>query len=170
MGGAIQPVGRQRVLLYLLVLTGMVLYENVIQVIIVKVKQQTKSNVNQDHMLPEEDPLRVLNARPVPILTRLVPFRVKIVTLVPTNRNPMLRDVFQCKKDSIVQDQQPKWNVQRVKEEMVVVHVAQHAKNAIKEDFKRWREKPYVSIVPADGILQPVGRLDASQYHRGRTL
>ena len=95
MGGAIQSVGRQRVLLYLLVLTGMVLYENVIQVIIVKVKQQTKSNVNQDHMLLEEDPLRVLNARPVPLPTRLVPFRVKIVTLVPTNRNPMLRYAFQ---------------------------------------------------------------------------
>ena len=141
MGGAIQPVGRQRVLLYLLVPTGMVLYENVIQVIIVKVKQQTKSNVNQDHMLPEEDPLRALNARPVPIPTRLVPFRVKIVTLVPTNRNPMLRDVFQCKKDSIVQDQQPKWNVQQVKEETVVVKLV---KNATKEDFKIWLETPHV--------------------------
>ena len=141
MGGAIQPVGRQRVLLYLLVPTGMVLYENVIQVIIVKVKQQTKSNVNQDHMLPEEDPLRALNARPVPIPTRLVPFRVKIVTLVPTNRNPMLRTVFQCKKGFTNRVQQPRSNVQRVKQEEVVIQVV---KNATKEDFKPWRGTPPV--------------------------
>ena len=108
MGGAIQPVGRQRVLLYLLVLTGMVLYENVIQVIIVKVKQQTKSNVYQDRMLQEQDPLHALNAHPERMPTLLGPTPVKSVTLIPTNPHPMLRNAFQCKKGSTNPAQQLK--------------------------------------------------------------
>ena len=120
---------------------GTVKYVNAKQVIIALVKPQTKPLAHPAPTPPTKDPLHALNARPVPIPTRLVPFRVKIVTLVPTNRNPMLRIVFQCKKDTTGPVRQPKSNVQRVKQEAVVIQVV---KNATKEDFKPWRGTPPV--------------------------
>ena len=81
------------------------------------------------------------------MLNLLVPSRVKTVTLVPTNRNPILRNAFLCKKDTTGPVQQPKSNVQRVKQETVVIQLV---KNATEEDFKPWRETPHVCIVPVD--------------------
>ena len=120
MVGVIQPTGRQHVMLYLLVLTvGMVKYDNVILVIIVKVKQQTKQLAHLDPTPPTKDPLFASNAHPVPMPTRLVPCRVKIVTLLPTNPNPMRRNAFQCKKDTTNRVQRPKLNARRVKQDVV---------------------------------------------------
>ena len=110
--------------------------------------------------------MHALNAHPERMPTLSVPKLAKLVALIPTNPNPMLRNALQCKKGSTNPAQQPKSNVQRVKEETVVVQLV---KNAIKEDFKRWRETPHVSIVRVDGVLQQLDRLDAFQYHRGRT-
>jgi hypothetical protein len=90
---------------------------------------------------PTKDPLHALNAHPVPTPTRLAPSRVKTVTRVPTNRNPILRNAFQCKKDTTGPVQQPKSNAQRVKQETVVIQLV---KNATKEDFKTWQETPHV--------------------------
>ena len=99
--------------------------------------------------------MHALNAHLERMLNLLVPSRVKIVTLVPTNRNPILRNAFQCKKDTTGPVQQPKSNVQRVKQETVVVQLV---KNATEEDFKPWRETQHVSIVPVGGVIQPMGR------------
>jgi len=90
---------------------------------------------------PTKDPLDALNAHPVPMPARLVPYLVKIVIPIPTNGNPTLRNVSQCKKGTTNRAQQRKWNVQRVKEETVVMKLVN---NATKEDFKRWRETPHV--------------------------
>ena len=43
---------------------------------------------------PTMDPLDALNAHQVPMPTRLVPSRVKIVVLIPTNPNPMLQNAI----------------------------------------------------------------------------
>ena len=94
-----------------------------------------------DSTPPNQDPLRALNAHPERMPTLLGSSRVKSVTLIPTNPHPMLRNAFQCKKGSTGPVQQPKWNVQRVKQETVVVQLV---KNAPKEDFKTWRETPHV--------------------------
>ena len=69
--------------------------------------------------------------------------QVIVIRVVMMNINPIrvLQIVFQCKKDFIVQDQQRKWNAQRVKEETVATQLV---KNATKEDFKTWRVIPRV--------------------------
>ena len=109
MGGVIQPRDQRHVMLYLLVLTvRMAQYENVIQVIIAKVKQQTKPIVYQDPMLQEKGQFYVLNAHLERMPTLSVPKLAKIVKTMHTNQNPMLRNAFQCKKGSTNQAQQPK--------------------------------------------------------------
>jgi hypothetical protein len=86
-------------MLSLLVRTvGMALIENVIWVIFVKVTPPIKPLANRDPTPPTKDPLDALNVHPVRMPTRLVPYLVKIVTLIPTNPNPMLQNAFQCKK------------------------------------------------------------------------
>ena len=66
-----------------------------------------------------------------------------VIRVVMMNINPIrvLPIVRKFKKDFIVQEQQRKWNVQRVKEETVVMKLVN---NATKEDFKTWRETPHV--------------------------
>ena len=66
-----------------------------------------------------------------------------VIRVVMMNINPIrvLPIVRKFKKDFIVQEQQRKWNVQRVKQETVVMKLVN---NATKEDFKRWRETPHV--------------------------
>jgi hypothetical protein len=75
-------------------------FENANQDIIVLAKHSMKPLAHLDPTPPTKDPLDALNAHPVPLPTRLVPKLVKIVTLIPTNPNPMRRNAFQCKKGS----------------------------------------------------------------------
>ena len=86
-----------------------------------------------------------------------------VIRVVMMDINPIrvLQIVCKFKKDFIVQEQQRKWNVQRVKEETVVVKLVN---NATKEDFKKWLETPHVLIVLMDGIIQDLGRLVVFQY------
>ena len=51
----------------------------------------------------------------------LVPRCVRIVTTIPTNRNPMRRNAFQCKQGITNRAQQPKSNARRVKQEAVAM-------------------------------------------------
>ena len=102
-------MGRRRAMLYHLVLTvGMVKYENVLRVIIVKVEQHIKPLADPDFTPSNQDPLHALNVHPERMPTLLVPSRVKSVVLIPINRNPMLRNAFWCKKVSTNPAQQPK--------------------------------------------------------------
>ena len=71
-------------------------------------------------------------------MEQLIVLRVVMVGINPIR---VLQIVFKFRKDFIVQDQQPKSNVQQVKEEAVVVKLV---KNATKEDFKIWLETPHV--------------------------
>jgi hypothetical protein len=83
-------------------------YENVILVIIAKVKRQTKLNVYQDPMLQEKGQFYVLNAHPERMPTLSVPKLAKIVKTMHTNQNPMLRYAFQSTKGFTGPVQQPK--------------------------------------------------------------
>ena len=94
-----------------------------VQVIFAKVKPPIKLLARPDPTPPTKDPLHALNAHPERMPTLLVPKLVKIVTVIPTNPNPMLRNAFQCKKDSTNPVQQPKSNARRVKLELVVTKV-----------------------------------------------
>ena len=87
---------------------GTVKYVNVKQVIIAPVKPPTKRLVILGRMQPVQNRLRALNAHPARMPTLLVPQLAKIVTVVPTNWNPMLRNAFQCKHGSTNRVQQPK--------------------------------------------------------------
>ena len=88
-------MGRRRAMLYHLVLTvGMVKYENVLRVIIVKVEQHIKPLADPDFTPSNQDPLHALNVHPERMPTLLVPSRVKSVVLIPINRNPMLRNAI----------------------------------------------------------------------------
>jgi hypothetical protein len=98
----------------------MVLQKNVVQVIFAKVKPPIKPLVILDRMQLDQNQFRVLNVHQEPMPILLVPYLAKNVTLSPTNSNPMLRNAFQCKKDSTNRAQQPKSNARRVKQELVV--------------------------------------------------
>ena len=87
---------------------GTVKYVNVKQVIIAPVKPPTKRLVILGRMQPVPNQFRVLNAHLVRMLPLLVPEFAKLVTMIPTNPNPMLRNAFQCKKGSTSPVQQPK--------------------------------------------------------------
>ena len=94
-GGLIQPMGPRRAMLSHLVLTvRMVKYDNVLQVIIVKVEQQTKPLAHPGFTPPELDPVSALNALPERMPTLLVPYLVKIAAVIPINTNPMLQNPF----------------------------------------------------------------------------
>jgi hypothetical protein len=79
---------------------GTVKYVNVKQAIIAPVKPPTKRLVILDRMQPVQNQYRVLNVHRALLQHCLVPQLAKIVTMVPTNPNPMLRNAFQCKKGS----------------------------------------------------------------------
>ena len=101
-------------MLSLLVRTvGTVKYVNVIKGIIAPVKPPIKPLAGLDRMQPDQNQFRVLNAHPECMPTLLVPKFVKIVTVIPTNPNPMLRNAFQCKEGSTNRVQQPKSNARR---------------------------------------------------------
>ena len=80
-----------------------------------------KPLAHPDSTPPNQDPLRALNAHPERMPILLVPKPAKIVILIPTNRNPMLRNAFQCKQGITNPAQQPKSNARRVKQEAVVM-------------------------------------------------
>jgi hypothetical protein len=98
----------------------MVLLKNVIQVIFVKVRPPIKQLAHPDPTPPTKDPLPALNAHLARMPTLLVPQRAKCVILIPTKRNPMLRNAFQCKKGITNRVRQPKSNARRVKQELGV--------------------------------------------------
>jgi hypothetical protein len=139
---------------------------NVIKVIIAPVKPPIKPLVILDRMQPDQNQFRVLNAHPERMPTLLVPKLVKIVTVIPTNRNPMLRNVFQCKKGTTNRVQQPKSNARRVNQEAVAT---QRAKIAVKERSKTLQVKPPATTAPADGGTRATDPPAATPYHRGRT-
>ena len=99
----------------------MVLQKNVVQVIFAKVKPPIKPLAHPDPTPPTKDPLRALNAHPARMPTLLVPHLAKVVTVIPTNRNSMLQNAFQCKKGSTNRVQQPKLNARWVKQEAVAM-------------------------------------------------
>ena len=74
---------------------GTVKCVNVKQVIFAKVKPQTKLLVILGRMQPVQNQYRVLNVHRALLQHCLVPQLAKIVTVIPTNRNPMLRNAFQ---------------------------------------------------------------------------
>ena len=74
---------------------GTVKCVNVKQVIIAPVKPPTKPLVILGRMQPVQNQFRVLNVHPGRMRLLLVPRLAKIVTLIPTNRNPMQRHAFQ---------------------------------------------------------------------------
>ena len=106
---------------------GTVKYVNVKQVIIAPVKLQTKRLVVLGRMQPVQNQFRVLNAHQARMRLFLVPKLAKIVTVIPTNLNPMLRNAFECKKVSTNPVQQPKLFVQRVNRVLVVTQRAKIA-------------------------------------------
>jgi hypothetical protein len=153
---------------YLLVRTvGTVKYVNVKQVIIAPVKPQIKLRVLLVRMQPDQNQFRVLNALPERMPTLLVPYLAKIVALIPTNGNPMLRNVLKSKVVITVLVQQPKWSVQPVNPVPVATP---HAKIAGKERSKALQVKPLATTAPADGAMTATVRPAATPYHRGRTL
>ena len=79
---------------------GTVKYVNVKRVITAPAKPQTKPLARPDPTPPTKDPLHALNAHPERMPTLLVLYLAKIVNVIPTNPNPMLRNAFQCKKGS----------------------------------------------------------------------
>ena len=82
-------------MLYLLDRTvGTVKYVNAKQVIIAPAKPQTKPLVLLVRMQPDQNQFRVLNALPERMPTLLVPYLVKIATVIPINTNPMLQNAF----------------------------------------------------------------------------
>jgi hypothetical protein len=88
--------------------------------IFVKVKPPMKPLAHPDSTPPNQDPLRALNVHPERMPILLVPKIAMLVPKIPTNRNPMLRHAFQCKKGSTNRVPQPKSNVRRAKREVVV--------------------------------------------------
>ena len=74
---------------------GTVKYVTVKQVIIAPVNPPTKPPVILGRMQPVQNQFHVLNAPPARTRPLLVPQLAKIVILIPTNRNPMLRNAFQ---------------------------------------------------------------------------
>jgi len=102
----------------------MVLLKNVLQVIFVKVKPPIKLRAHPDPTPPTKDPLYALNVHLERMPTCLAPLIAKLVILIPTNTNPMLRNAFQCKKGTTNRVQQPKSNARRVKRAVVVVQPA----------------------------------------------
>ena len=134
--------------------------------IFVQVKPPMKPLAHPDPTPPNQDPLRALTAHPERMLILFVPKIAKIVPKIPTNRNPMLRNAFQCKKGSTNRVPQPKSNVRRAKREVVVT---QRVKIAGKEHFKAKQGKPPATTAPADGAIPATDRPAATPYHRGRT-
>jgi hypothetical protein len=96
-------------------------YVTVKQVIIAPVKPPTKPLVILGRMQPVQNQFHALNAHPARMPILLVPRLAKIVTLIPTNRNPMRRNAFQCKQGITNPVQQPKSNARRVKQEAVAM-------------------------------------------------
>ena len=129
----------------------MVLQKYVIQVIFAKVKPLIKPLVHPDLTPPTKDPLRVLNAHLVRMLPLLVPEFAKLVTMIPTNPNPMLRNALQCKKGSTNPDQQPKSNARRVKQELVAMLRAKIVKL---DHIKTYPATPRATNAPLDGRLK----------------
>ena len=115
----------------------MVLLKNVIQDIIAKAKPPIKQLAHRDSTPPNQDPLPALNVLPERMPTPMVPHLAKIVAMTHTNRTPMLRNAFQCKKGTTNRVPQHKWFVQPVKQAVVVV---QHVNNARLEHSKPSRE------------------------------
>ena len=74
---------------------GMVKYVTVKQVIIAPVNPPTKPLVILGRMQLVQNQFRVLNVHPERMRLLLVPQLATIATLIPTNRNPMLRNAFQ---------------------------------------------------------------------------
>ena len=93
---AIKPKVPRHAMVFLLDPTvGTEKYVNVKQAIIAPVKPQTKRLVVLGRMQPVQNQFRVLNVHPARTRPLLVPRLAKIVILIPTNRNPMLRNAFQ---------------------------------------------------------------------------
>ena len=94
-------------------------FEHVIRVIFAKGKPPIKPLAYQDLTPPKQAPLPALNAHleRMPIL--MVPRRAKNAATMPTNRDPMRQNAFQCKKGSTNLAQQLKSNARPVKQEAV---------------------------------------------------
>ena len=153
--------------LFLLVFTIlMVLLKDVTKDIIAPVKPPIKLRVLLVRMQPYQSQFRVLNAHPESMPTLLLPHLAKIVAVIPTNRNPMLQNAFQCKKVSTNRVQQPKSFVQQVNQDMVATP---HATIAWKGRSKALQVKPLATTAPADGGTRATDRPAATPYHRGRT-
>jgi len=95
-------------------------FEHVLRVIFAKGKPPIKPLARPDPTPPKQDPLPALNVHRERMPTLLVPQFAKIVTTMHTNRHPMPRTAFSCKKGFTNQGQQPKSNAQLVKQELVV--------------------------------------------------
>ena len=126
-------------------------FEHVTRVIFAKVKPPIKPLVYPDPTPTKKDPLRALNVHLGRMPTSLGPYLVKNVTTMRTNLNPMLRNAFQCKKVSTNRAQQPKSNVQRVKQELVAM---QHAILVRLVGFKNYQAIPRAVNVPLDLATQ----------------
>ena len=87
---------------------GTVKYVNVKQVIIAPAKPHTKLLVLLVRMQSDQNQFRVLNALPERMPTLVVPYLVKIATVIPINTNPMLQNAFQSKKATTNQVPPPK--------------------------------------------------------------
>ena len=131
---------------------SMVLLKNVIQVISAKAKPPIKPLAHPDSTPPNQDPLRALNAHPERMPILFVPKFAMLVPKIPTNRNPMLRIAFQCKKDSTNRAPQPKSNAQRVKQDVV----ATLRVTIVKLDrIKIYPATPRVANAPVDLATKP---------------
>ena len=162
-----KPKVLRRAMRYLLVRTvGTVQYVNVKQVIIAPVKPQTKRLVFLGPTQPAQNQFRVLNVHLARMPILLVPQLATSVATMHTNRNPMLRNAFQCKKGSTNRAPQPKSNVRRVNP---VPGATQRAKIAWKEHSKPLQVKPPATTAPADGEIPATARPAATPYHRVRT-
>jgi len=143
---ATTPKVPRRAMVFLLVRTvGMAHFEHVIQVIFVKVRLPIKPRAHLDPTRQKQDPLHASNVHLEHMPTRWAPLIVKTAVVIPTNRHPMLRNAFQCKKGSTNQGQQPKLNARRVKQEAVAM---QRAKSVWKEHSKVNQEEPFVTNAP----------------------
>jgi hypothetical protein len=100
---------------------GTVKFVNVKQVIIALVKLPIKLLVILGRTPRKQDRLYALNVHPAHLPTQLAPFIVKTAMMIPTSRNPMLRNAFQCKKGTTNPARQPKLNARRGKQELVVM-------------------------------------------------
>ena len=73
---------------------GTVKFVNVKQVIIALVKLPIKLLVFLGRTPPKQDRLYALNVHPAHLPTQLAPLIVKTAMMIPTSRNPMLRNAF----------------------------------------------------------------------------